>query len=45
MYIEPGPSAGFRESIVYRDFVMNFDLRPVNGGGAAWSVTVKEVDH
>jgi hypothetical protein len=42
MYIEKAPALGFPKNIVYRDFVMNFDLRLGNGGGAAWAARVKD---
>jgi hypothetical protein len=42
LYIQNAPAIGFPKNVVYRDFVENFYLLLVNGGGAAWAVRVKD---
>lgn len=42
LFIENAPAIGYPKKIVYRDFEMNFDLRLVNSGGAAWAVRIKD---
>ena len=42
LYVENAAEIGAPAKVVYRDFYMNFDLKLVNGGGAAWAVRAKD---
>jgi hypothetical protein len=42
LYVENAPVIGAPAKTVYREFYMNFDLKLVNGGGAAWAVRAKD---
>ncbi|HEY6330352.1 MAG TPA: PEGA domain-containing protein [Blastocatellia bacterium] len=44
LYIANAPAVGFPKNIVYRDFIENFYLQLVNGGGAAWAVRIKDAN-
>src|SRR5262249_36339204 len=42
LYVENASAIGAPAKTVYRDFYMNFDLKLVNAGGAAWAVRAKD---
>jgi len=42
LYVENASAIGEPAKTVYREFYMNFDLKLVNGGGAAWAVRAKD---
>lgn len=42
LYLENAPAVAFPTTYRYRDFVVNFNLRLTNAGGAAWAVRVRD---
>src|SRR5262249_48120297 len=42
LYVENASAIGAPAKTVYREFYMNFDLKLVNAGGAAWAVRAKD---
>jgi hypothetical protein len=42
LYVENAPVIGSPAKTVYREFYMNFDLKLVNAGGAAWAARAKD---